>query len=362
MTRPCWVQSWLPWRIICALRGDNPQAIECARRALSILPQTDLLSHGLVALTLGLAYWNYGDFRSAEQAFLEVDRAAQLSHNHYARLTALTYLGIIQAIYGRLHRAAELCQQVIQFGGQSPPVAPAHIELGALLYEWNDLESATEHLQIGIEQSQRTGNPMIQSDGYRTLAVVQQGRGDSDAALSSLQKADQLADSRQVSPLMRMRNAACHVQVSLAQDDLTAAQFWAEQVTEPTDTSLLYPCLGLTPVRISLACNQKIQATDRLKELYELACQKGCGSGMVEVSALQALSADTSDKALHFLQDALQMAQPEGYIRTFVDKGEPMKALLERLKSQGGELEIVHPRNSRCVWRDWNSSEIATAG
>ena len=60
---------------------------------------------------------------------------------------------------------------------------------------------------------------------------------------------------------------------------------------------------------------------------------------MVEVRALQALAADTPDDALHFLQDALKRAQPEGFIRTFVDKGEPMKALLERLKSQGGELK-----------------------
>jgi LuxR family maltose regulon positive regulatory protein len=33
------------------------------------------------------------------------------------------------------------------------------------------------------------------------------------------------------------------------------------------------------------------------------------------------------------------MAQPEKFIRTFVDKDEPMKFLLERLKSEGGELK-----------------------
>jgi len=196
-------------------RGDNRQAIECARRAQSILSQTDTLSRGLVALTLGLAYWTDGDFQESERAFLDVDQAAQQSGNHYARMTALTYLGMIQAVYGRLHRAAELCRQVIQLGGQSPPVAPAHIELGALLYEWNDMESAAEHVQIGIEHCQRTGNPGILSDGYRTLAVVQQGRGDLVAALSTLRKADQLAESHQVSPLTRIRNAACDAPLAI---------------------------------------------------------------------------------------------------------------------------------------------------
>ena len=320
-------------------RGNHPQAIERSQRALSLLPQTDSLSRSLLALTLGLSHWNCGNLQEAEQAFIEVDIAAQQSHNHYARMTALTYLGVIQAQYGRLHRAVELCRQVIQLGEQSPTVAPAHIELGALLYEWNDLESAAHHLQIGIEQSQRTGNLLIQSDGYRTLAIVQQACGEPNTALSTLQKADQLAGSHQVAPLTRLRNAACHVQLALAQDDLASGLYWAEQVTGAADASLLYPGLSLTPARLLLAQSDKARAAERLKELYETACQAGLGSGMIEVRTLQAMAAITPSEAIHFLEDALKKAQPEGFIRAFIGKGKPMKALLERLRSQGGELK-----------------------
>ncbi len=35
------------------------------------------------------------------------------------------------------------------------------------------------------------------------------------------------------------------------------------------------------------------------------------------------------------------LAEPEGYIRTFVDKGEPMAALLQVAKSQGGASAYV---------------------
>ena len=319
--------------------GDNVRAIEYARRALSILHQNDALSRSLAALTLGLAHWNDGNFQESEQAFLEVDRSAQQSGNHYARMVGLTYLGMIQAVYGHLHQAAELCQQVIQLGGQSPTVSSAHIELATLFYEWNELDTAITHAKIGIEQSLSTGNPLLQSDSYRTMAIIQQARREPEAALSTLQKAEQLTDSHQISPLAGIRIAACHVQIALAQDNFAAAQFWAEKVTAPTDSSFLFPCFGLTPVRILLARHEKTQAARRLKALYEIAIQKGCGAGKVEVRLLQALASDTPTEALHFLQDALKMAQPEGFIRTFVDKGEPMKALLERLKSQGGELK-----------------------
>jgi LuxR family maltose regulon positive regulatory protein len=317
-------------------RGDNPQAIERARRALSLLPQADSLNRGLVALTLGLAYWSCGNLREAEQAFLETDQAAQQSNNPYARLTALTYLGIIQGIYGRLHRAEELCRRVVELGGHAPPVAPACIELGALLYEWNDREAAARQVQMGIELSQRTGNRMIESDGYRTLASLLQAGGDPGAALTALEKMDQLALSHEVTPLTRLRNAACHVQVALAQGDFAGASRWAEQVTDAADGSLFYPRLGLTSARLLLAQGRKNEAARELEGLYETARLAGWDSGMIEVRALQAMAAEPAD-ALHFLEDALRKAQPEGFIRTFTDKGEPMKALLERLKSEGGE-------------------------
>jgi LuxR family maltose regulon positive regulatory protein len=317
--------------------GDIRQAIEYARRALSILPSTDALSRGLAALTLGLAYWNSGDYQESEKAFFEVERDAQQSGNHYARMTALSYLANIQAVYGHLHKACELCQQVIQLGGQSPSVAPAHIELAVLYYEWNQLELASREAKLGIEQSQRIGNPLILCDGYRIKAIIDLALGDSEAAHSTLNKADQLVENQQVSPLARLRVAACHVQIALAQGNLTTAQFWSEQLLDHAGDVLFDPCVGLIPVYILLTRHKKQAAAQKLVELFDTACHRGCGAGMVEVRLLQALAADTPGDALQFLQAALKMSEPEGFIRTFIDKGQPLKVLLERLKPHGGE-------------------------
>jgi LuxR family maltose regulon positive regulatory protein len=321
------------------IRGDIPQAIDCARRALAVLPQTDVFSRCQAAIFLGMAYCNYGNFQEAERALEEGELTAHLSDNRYARMTALAFLGAIQGVYGRLHRAVELCQQAIHIAGKSPTGAYAHIVLGTLFYEWGELESAAEHLQTGVEQGKLLSNPLIESDGYIALAILQQGRGDPDATSAALQSADQIDDNRLNTPIGHMHTAASHVKIALAQGDLITAQLWAEQVTEPIDSSFLYPALGLTPVRVLLARGEKSKAAEKLKELYEIAHEKGWGAGLIEVRLLQALAAATPEDALHFLQDALQMAQPERFIRTFVDKGEPMKALLERLKPRSGELK-----------------------
>ncbi len=326
------------------VRGDAQAAIETALRARALLPPADQLSHGLVELTLGLSYLNTGDLPAAEQAFLKVDQAAQLSQNQYARMTALTYLGIIHSTHGRLHQAAELCRQVIQLGGQSPTVAPAHIALGARLYEWNDLEAAARHLEIGIQQSERMGNIPIQSDGYHALTILQRATGDYQGALDTLHKADQLAEMHQGSPAIRTRNKYIRVQLALAQGDLAAAQGWAEQISTAQPDSSAAPTratsrLELTPARLLLARGEKAPAAAALAQVYEAASQVGWGAGLVEIRALQALAAETPSQALEFLRQALVMAQPEGYIRTFVDQGEPMRALLDRLRAQGGELK-----------------------
>jgi len=41
------------------------------------------------------------------------------------------------------------------------------------------------------------------------------------------------------------------------------------------------------------------------------------------------------DQALSTLERALSLAEPEGYVRTFVDEGEPMARLLRRALSEG---------------------------
>jgi LuxR family maltose regulon positive regulatory protein len=254
-------------------------------------------------------------------------------------MIGLTYLAMIQAVFGQLHRAAELCQQVIQLGGQSQTVSSAHIELAALYYEWNQLDQALSEAQIGVEQSLQTGNPLLQNDAYRTLAVIQQACDEPQAALATLQKADQLVDSHQISPLASARIAACHVQIALAQGNLSSARYWAEKVTTSTDSSFLFPCFKFTPIRILLALNEKSEATKKLAELYEVALQKGCRSGLIEVQLLQALAAESQEDSLRFVREALENAMSEGFIRTFVDKGEALKLMLERLRFQTPSLK-----------------------
>jgi LuxR family maltose regulon positive regulatory protein len=316
-------------------RGDDARTIEMSQRALSLLPEEDLAGRSIVAVNLGIAHWSSGHLTEAEQALREAEQAARQSRNHYARLTALGFLGAVQGAQGRLHKAEAWLRQAIREGGGATPTALAHDTLGALLYEWDDLDAATEHLERGIELGARSGNVETQIGGYRILSRLRQAQGDASGALEAIREAHKLAREKDVSPLMRARNAACHTQIALAQGDLPVALRWAEQVTEAADGSRFYPLLGLTPARLCLAQGEKAAAAEQLEAWYDTAVRAGWQYGVVEVRALQAMAAPTVDEALPFLADALARAEPEGYVRTFVDKGEPMGELLQEAARRG---------------------------
>jgi LuxR family maltose regulon positive regulatory protein len=76
-------------------------------------------------------------------------------------------------------------------------------------------------------------------------------------------------------------------------------------------------------------------AAEILEGLHTVAVDAGRQSAVIETRVLQALAAATPTDALAFLTDALVLTQPEGYVRTFIDKGEPMAILLRRAAAQG---------------------------
>jgi ATP/maltotriose-dependent transcriptional regulator MalT len=123
---------------IARARGDDQRTIELSQRALASLPAEAFEEHSALSLNLGIASMNQGRVAEAEQAFGEAQRTAQLSGNHHVRLIALTFLGIIQVLRGKLRGREELFQRAIQSGGDSPAAALAHLHYGALLYEWNE--------------------------------------------------------------------------------------------------------------------------------------------------------------------------------------------------------------------------------
>jgi LuxR family maltose regulon positive regulatory protein len=102
-----------------------------------------------------------------------------------------------------------------------------------------------------------------------------------------------------------------------------------------------YLLLSSTQAQWLLTQGQPAACAELLAARYEKASRAGVQQALVETRALQALAAPTHAEALSFLNEALMLAEPEGYIRTFVDLGEPMAALLREAAAHRLAIEYI---------------------
>jgi LuxR family maltose regulon positive regulatory protein len=140
-------------------------------------------------------------------------------------------------------------------------------------------------------------------------------------------------------------------QLWLAQGNLTSAAGWAEHTPYRQEAltgsvySREYTYLALA--HVDLAQHKYQQALQLLAALLESAEQVSRVGSIVLVLALQVAALQVSgstQKALPVLSRLLPLAEPEGYLRAFLDAGEPMQQVLQAWFCQ--EQKAVAPHLS----------------
>jgi LuxR family maltose regulon positive regulatory protein len=136
---------------------------------------------------------------------------------------------------------------------------------------------------------------------------------------------------------------ALKARVYLRQGRLSEALAWARERGLYVDDDLSYLCEfeHITLARVLIAQHQNDPATGSVHEAIALlerllqAAEAGRRMGsVIEILVVQALALQAQgnvSQALASLERALALAEPEGYVRIFVDEGEPMRSLIEKL-------------------------------
>ncbi|MCE7985011.1 MAG: hypothetical protein DYG89_27875 [Caldilinea sp. CFX5] len=316
---------------------DHAGALTNAQRALACLPESVGSWRSIALLSLGFAYEMQGEVRAAYQSFTEAIHLCHAIGNHYSALVATRSLARTCLVQGQLHAAATICTQglaaAMQRGmGQLPNTAHFAINLGRLHYEWNELAVAAEQLQRGLAILQGHSGSWLQFDGYVLLARVKQAQGDQAAAAALLQQAEQVA---QTIPFSWTKGAAAGVLVRtrLAFGQETGAAQWLTQ-TQPTltsDLNRLRESEQITAASVLIAQGRSAEALPLLTQLRQAAEAAGRLKMVVECDVLAAVAhyrQGDHAAAQATLRKALTLAEPEGYLRTFVDEGEPMRFLI----------------------------------
>lgn len=128
--------------------------------------------------------------------------------------------------------------------------------------------------------------------------------------------------------------------MQLAVGDLAAAQRWAVEAGVSADDEPTYPreYEHLTLARLLVAAGRAAEAVPFLERLGVAADAGGRTGSAVEARMLLALArssiGDTAP-ALSTLADALVRAEPERFVRVFLDAGRPMTTLLTAAIAHG---------------------------
>jgi len=315
--------------------GDGKRLIEMSHKALALLPEDNLTKRGVVALNLGIAYWHLGRLREADQALEEANLAACRTGNTYGEMMARILQGRVLAVRGKLRQAAATLDAVAQEAGKVYALPLVYLDLGALHYEWNDLEVATRFIVQGLEASQRSANVEFEIAAWMLLAALRLVQDDMLGATQALEQAYQLERTNPMPTRVQARIHDLQVRQALWLNDLDTARQLAVQLVPDSDAHPFYRMLGLTPARLLIAQGRRGEALEQLAAAAEAALRNDWGYGLMATRVLQAIAAESSEAALEFLGDALTRGQAEGFIRTFVEGGEALVPLLQEAAQRG---------------------------
>jgi LuxR family maltose regulon positive regulatory protein len=216
--------------------------------------------------------------------------------------------------------------------------------LGAVLYEWNDLDAAEWHLAQAMQQL--LGRQVVDAEdvalGYLAHARLQHARGNDADAQRTLETYTDLARQRGFVAHLVARGAAAQAQLALLHGNLAAAVAWADASDLQATDELSFPreaeYVILARVRIAQAGAWLPQAVELLERLLEDAEAKARLGSVLEILIVRALAhwaQETHSDALATLERALQLAAPEGFVRRFVDEGPVMAAMLQAAHAHG---------------------------
>ncbi|NTU77935.1 MAG: helix-turn-helix transcriptional regulator [Chloroflexales bacterium] len=335
-------------------RGDVPGTVAAAQHALDLAPADDHLTRGGAAGFIGLAAWTQGDLEVAHQTYAEGMASLHKAGNIADAINGAVTLAAIRMAQGRLREAMRTYEQGLQLAlAQGAPLprgtADLYVGMSELLRERDDLRAATQHLLRSQELGEHTGFPQHRYRWPIAMARIQEAQGDLDGALDLLDEAARLY-MRDFSPNVRPI-AAWKARVWLRQGRLGDALDWARAQGLSAHDELSYgrEFEHITLARVLLAqatsgpTDHAVQeAIGLLQRLLEAAEAGGRTGSAIEILAVQALAHQAHGDipaALLSLAHALTLAEPEGYVRMFVDEGTPMAALLKRIQDAGGRMQ-----------------------
>ena len=337
--------------VMACYQHNLTEAGQYAEHARKHLTTEDILFFYGVHIALGDAYRAVGDWQGAIEPYKQAIGINKVTSSvpSFWDVNALSAFADLRMMQGRLRDAADLRQEAIkiiedhkqQVGYCIPYMGWVYSRWGELMYEWNRLDVVHRLAEEGLELARLGGDHQHMLTAYILLGRVLLVSSDIDGAELQLQAARSLIRSTQIESWQNEIDRF-QVEIWLARNDLVSARRWVEETTFAIDADDTYYFesrrLALASILMASANQSDLDRTiTLLKRIHTKASQAGRYSTSIEALARLAIAhhkkRDTS-QALITLEEAITLAEPEGYIRVFLDLGLPMAQLVAEFVSR----------------------------
>jgi LuxR family maltose regulon positive regulatory protein len=328
---------------VTAMRGDLSKAIEFNLAARKHLPPSNEALRLDLGITLGYVYFLNGEYSQANQYLSETIRTGREIGAMLNTVAGYCILARMRANQGRLRDSYRLYQQAAEWiceTGEQHLGASSLIEMGMadVLCEWNELEAALEHVRRGLAYIHLWGKADDFILACITATRIHTARGEKAAAAEALEKACHSARTYGVFPEAPQSLELAQVKLWQNQGDVQAAKEWMASVQERLETGdpFRFPneVTHIARARVFIAQEKPEEAIALLSRLEAGARSERRMGRLIEMLMLKARAlqqAGIMEEALLSLEECRELAEPEGYARIFLDEGESMCSLLEKL-------------------------------
>ena len=336
--------------------GDVQKAITLATQASELLKNRNPMLYVVARSQIVVGLMSLGEMITAEELAEAIENEARYSSerilNVYNQSTHI--LGIIKQLLGKLPEAEQVLlegiKRIERVGTSLPLIGLLQVQLGSVYYEWNEIEKAAEYCKAGLSWGERTGVADIMTRGLSVqadLAILEQDKDKTQKSLDKLSKIMDWPEFRDMDSSLQAWKALC----SLRLGDLASALQWVTDSGYSLDDTppliersryLVYVRIRYEEIRQSGNQDQLSQIISLVDRLIDLGVRQELKAFLIDAWILKALLLDIQNQtkdAVNALDNALELALPGQYIRTFLDLGLPLRDLLQTSLTSGSHEE-----------------------
>jgi LuxR family maltose regulon positive regulatory protein len=335
--------------LIATRKNDPQQVITLANRSLEVVPEESNIVRALAYNTLQIVYRDLGDIDKAIQV-CRLGLPAALAGGQIGIIaTSYNLLGVTLTVQGQLNEAKATYQEALAYiesvgMTNSPAFSLIRLRLADLHYQWNQLKEAENLIREGLDHVDFFGNYWSMIYGRFLLCLIYLARGETQEAQRAWEEIEGILPkiveayyAEEIDHILVLAKIRLGIQEKSTAFEKLELDDLKENLTTTRIENLIRQAHYL------VAQNQENKAQVLLAILADITGQRNNQFWVIEILILRAICSlrlENREAAHEFFEKALHLAEPEGYLRIFLDEGEPVRELLHGIQLKDDTLKL----------------------